>query len=228
MRHPGTNGERRIDQLNAALSRLPDELARIPELSSGGEILAVRFGVNDVKEYETVHLGTHPEGTETGFMPVNGASFATKLPGDGPTTPMGAGLNDVLRQIRTREDELRRAGFGLRYRTLVFLLTDGGPTDNYRSVLPQLRQLEEEKRLLIIALGVHQADRRTLQRISPSGTLVLEGMSIAEAVRLVSVSAAASISESSQSSDVLYKRINEAVDRRVAFMKRVKQHAESR
>src|SRR5262249_54094019 len=52
------------------------------------------------------------------------------------------------------------------YRPWVFLITDGGPTDNWREAAARVKEGEQSKKFMFFAVGVHGANFETLAQIS--------------------------------------------------------------
>jgi uncharacterized protein YegL len=85
---------------------------------------------------------------------------------DGGSTSMGAAL-DLLGQAIDREIFDNSGEKKGDYKPLIFLLTDGEPTDDWRSALQRLRNRTQKKPATIIALGCGSGANTTiLQQIA--------------------------------------------------------------
>jgi uncharacterized protein YegL len=82
-------------------------------------------------------------------------------------TPMGEGIRFALERLEERKRQYKEAGVTY-YRPWVFLLTDGGPTDDWQSTVEVVRSAESSKRLSFFAVGVGEhPDMETLAKIAP-------------------------------------------------------------
>lgn len=84
-------------------------------------------------------------------------------------TGIGDGIRLGLEAIRLRRQEYRNNG-AQAYKPMMFLLTDGLPTDEWESAAAEVRRLCEEGRLNFFAVGTATADFDVLARIAPPTT----------------------------------------------------------
>ena len=150
---------------DANLRRLPVFLLLDSSASMQGDpIIAVNEGLNTLYR----ELGNNPRAIETVWIGVIIISEqAAKYPlvpidqfrppflkAEG-NTPMGAAFRALADSI---EQELRPNQQGIKgdYVPLVFLLTDGEPTDDYRPQLQRLKAMKAQQMPTIIALGCGQ------------------------------------------------------------------------
>ncbi len=127
----------------------------------GSPIMAVNEGLdiiynllrNDPRAVDTVHISVicfADQATQYELVPLDQFQ-APSLVAAGRTA-LGSALqlliqslqNDLISNTPTRHGD---------YRPLVFVLTDGEPTDQYQGVVQQLRQLQGSCRPTIVALG---------------------------------------------------------------------------
>ena len=81
-------------------------------------------------------------------------------------TPLGAAIMQGLDMLDARKRIYKEAGIAY-YRPWVFLITDGGPTDEWRAAADRVRQgdSDRQKAFSFFAVGVQGADMATLARI---------------------------------------------------------------
>jgi uncharacterized protein YegL len=110
-------------------------------------------------------------------------------------TPMVEAIQQALQIMAARRDHLRGEGIQMAYRPLIYLVTDGVPTDpdgsrtdRWRDLAPVLRQHETGKHLLFFAMGVRGADRTVLEGLAPKATYMLDSMNFNEVLQMVSTS----------------------------------------
>ena len=141
-------GGQPISELNAGVMLYKDELAAHELAAKRVELAIVTFGGSPqlACDFTTV-AGFHP--------PVLTAA------GD---TPMGAAIRQGLEMVQARKELYKRNGI-LSYRPWIFLITDGGPTDEWRSAAEQVRQTEESKAAAFYAVGVEGANMEILKQI---------------------------------------------------------------
>lgn len=147
-----------IDELNAGLTKFKDELAADTLAMKRVEIGIVTFG--------PVQIALPFQGAEAFYPPM------LMSQGD---TPMGNAIKQGLDMIRQRKDEYRANGISY-YRPWVFLITDGGPTDEWHSAAAAIREGEASKAFAFFAIGIQRANMEVLQQISVREPLRLDGL----------------------------------------------------
>lgn len=151
-----------IDELNAGLGTFKDELAADALAMKRVEVGIITFG---------------PVRTELPFQSAS-TFYAPTLTSQGDT-PMGEAIRQGLEMVRQRKDEYRTNGIAY-YRPWVFLITDGGPTDEWQSAAAAVREGETSKAFAFFAIGVKGANMETLRKISSREPLMLDGLRFRE------------------------------------------------
>lgn len=95
-------------------------------------------------------------------------------------TPMGEAVVTALRTLAERKGDYRNAGIKY-YRPWVFLITDGGPTDEskpcWAEAKEQIRRGESEKQFSFFSVGVEGANMEKLTELNPArAPLKLNGL----------------------------------------------------
>jgi uncharacterized protein YegL len=156
---------RPIDELNDAIKAWAAHLHSSSELRYRAELAVITFGAGGVK----VH-----EGDDGPFIPA--AVFEPPTLTAGGVTPMFEAIRTAIDLSERRKGELDDLGIQ-RFRPLVFMLTDGGPTDDSGHLLPrsdweamaaQIAALEAKRKLAFFAVGVSGAERDCLAALAPS------------------------------------------------------------
>jgi len=173
----GTEG--RIEQLNRGIKQFADELGNDSLASKRVEIAIVTFGGTvEIQQDFVSARDFRPEELE-----VSGA------------TPMGEAINVCLDLLETRKKIYKNSGVTY-YRPWVFVLTDGGPTDDWQGAAARMKNGEDAKKFTVFGIGVSGADLNVLQALSSRKPAPLNGTKFAEFFSWLSSSlATASASE---------------------------------
>lgn len=203
-----------ITELNNALQKWAPELRKNVSLSSSAEIAMVSFG-GDVAVVDssgrTTGSPTQPYVPVSEFRP-------PELVADG-ITPMVAGIQRAIDIMAVRRDELYGDGIQMSYRPLIYLVTDGMPTDEtgqlddrWRGVASILRQHEDGAHLLFFAIGVRGAREDVLAGLAPKAHYMLDNLNFDEVLKLVSTSiGSVQGTGGRESAEEIYGRTEEAV-----------------
>jgi uncharacterized protein YegL len=151
-----------LSELNSGLVTFKDELAADQLAVKRVEVGIVTFGPVNIE------------------MPFQSAStfYPPNLTPQGDT-PMGGAIRQGLDMVRQRKDEYRANGIAF-YRPWVFLITDGGPTDEWQSAATAVREGEASNAFAFFAIGVKGANMEVLKQISVREPLALEALRFRE------------------------------------------------
>jgi uncharacterized protein YegL len=155
----GSMGGAPIAELNAGLTAYKDDLAADSLASKRVEVAIVTFG----GEVQTLCDFTTAEGFQPPILVAGG------------NTPMGGAIREGVEMLRRRKDLYRSHGISY-YRPWIFLITDGGPTDEWRSAAELVKQGEANKAFSFFAVGVEGANVDILKQICVRAPLNLKGL----------------------------------------------------
>jgi uncharacterized protein YegL len=158
----GSMGGAPIRELNDGVATLKQALTEDTLASKRVEVGIISFG--PVKIESPFHT------VASFFPPVLHAS------GD---TPMGEAIRQGIEMLKQRKAEYRAAGISI-FRPWIFLITDGGPTDEWKSAAAMVKEGEASKSFAFFAVGVENANMETLKQISVREPLKLKGLMFRE------------------------------------------------
>jgi uncharacterized protein YegL len=151
------NGEP-IRQLNEGLKIFKDELMADSMAVKRVEVAVVGFGpVSVISDFQTPDV----------FYPV-------ELTPSGDT-PMGRAIETAIDMVKARKEVYKQNGISY-YRPWIFLITDGGPTDQWQHAASLVREGEHSKSFMFFAVGVESADMDVLRQISTREPIKLKGL----------------------------------------------------
>jgi len=104
--------------------------------------------------------------------------YAPQLEASG-NTPLGEAIEKGLELLKSRKEQYKSSGISY-YRPWVFVITDGGPTDAWKTAAEKVKAGEEKKEFMFYAIGVEGADFEVLKQISVRVPLKLKGLSFKE------------------------------------------------
>lgn len=148
-----------IAELNAGLAAYKDSLAADALAAKRVEVAIVTFGgqVQTVCDFTTAESFQPPTLVAAG------------------DTPMGTAIRHGLDMLRARKELYKAHGLSY-FRPWVFLITDGGPTDEWHTAAEQVKQGEKEKAFSFFSVGVEGARFDKLQQIAVREPLKLKGL----------------------------------------------------
>lgn len=138
------------------------------------ELMADSMGVKRV-EISIISFG--PVKVETDFVTADLFVPPTLVAkGD---TPMGEAIEQGLNLLQQRKGLYRQNGISF-YRPWVFLITDGGPTDNWHKAAKLIQEGEKEKAFTFFTVGVEGANIDILKKLSIREPLKLKELRFRE------------------------------------------------
>jgi uncharacterized protein YegL len=147
-----------ISELNNGLVAFKDELAADALAMKRVEVGIITFGpVATLTHFQTADAFQPPRLSTSG------------------DTPMGEAIMQGIEMIRQRKDSYQTNGASY-YRPWIFLITDGGPTDQWAAAAEAVSQGEANGAFSFFAVGVQGAKMDILNQIAPRGALKLDGL----------------------------------------------------
>lgn len=158
----GSMHGRPIHQLNEGLATFKSELMADSLASKRVEVSIITFGPpRSLGPFETAETFQPPQLSAGG------------------DTPMGAAIMQGIQMVENRKQIYQNHGVAYN-RPWIFLITDGGPTDDVRLAIQMLREGVERKKFAFFAVGVEGADMNRLAQISPRQPMKLQGLMFRE------------------------------------------------
>lgn len=153
-----------IAALNEGLQALTDDLNADPIAAKRVRILVITFGDDNlvsVGEWQDVMDFSVP------VLSANG------------TTPTGAAITVALEEIEKQKKSLREAGIPYK-RPLLYLMSDGLPTDSWESAADACRKAEARNMLSVFPIAIGDADINVLGAFGMRGAMRLDGLKFKE------------------------------------------------
>ncbi len=97
----------------------------------------------------------------------------------GGDTPMGSAIKRGVEMIRERKEQYRSNGI-MFYRPWIFMITDGAPTDEWKSAAATIAEGERSKSFAFFAVAVQGAQMDILSQIATRQPLSLIGLKFRE------------------------------------------------
>ncbi len=154
-----------IRALNAGLRLFQEDLQADPLARRRVEIALVTFGNGGVVKASDF---------------ISAGKFSAPVLEAGGTTPMGEAINLALDLVRDRKNLYKTNGIAY-YQPWIFMITDGAPNPGspWKEAGFRVQSEMSAKSLLFFAVGVGEADRYVLTRITPR-TIMIDGFKFRE------------------------------------------------
>ena len=176
-----------IDELNAGLKILEQELKLDDTAAQRVQLLVIRLGDND--DVNIVTDWTDAIDFTAPVLEANGR------------TPLGEAMLTALEKIEEQKQNYRDHNIPYN-RPWIFVITDGYPTDvDWESTAEQCRQAEDDDRVVIFGIGTKDADFDALKHFSKMSPVKLDGLKFKELFVWLSRSASSG-SRASQDSEI--------------------------
>jgi uncharacterized protein YegL len=145
-----------IAQLNEGLIAFKDEMSADALAEKRVEVALITFGPVQVQsDFQTADQFQPPTLVTTG------------------DTPMGAAIDQALSMLEQRKQTYKANGVSY-YRPWILLITDGAPTDAWKTVANRVHAGEEQKSFSFFAVGVEGARMDILKQIAVREPLKLK------------------------------------------------------
>ncbi|MCK9895279.1 VWA domain-containing protein [Frankia sp. AgB32] len=165
----GSMRGRSIQEVNDKLGTWFAELRRNPYYARALEVALVTFGEGGVCAWRGPERVAYRDAGPGTFVPLS-EFRPPQLRADG-NTPMGEALRRSIDLIDQRKKFLRRHAEQV-YRPLLWLVTDGAPTDPWEPLIQRIADAERNGHLQLHAVGVGAGAsgerRRVLEALSPA------------------------------------------------------------
>lgn len=158
----GSMSGKPIKELNEGLIQFKSELISDSLAARRVELAIVTFG---------------PVHRQTEFCSI--PNFSPPQLNADSDTPMGSAIELAIEMLQARKDEYRNNGIQS-YRPWIFLITDGGPTDEWKYAASLVKQGEQDNKFTFFAVGVEGANMEILKQISVREPLALKGLCFKE------------------------------------------------
>jgi uncharacterized protein YegL len=139
-----------IGQLNAGLADLADHVRNDTLARNRADLTVIEFDSS----------------ARVAVPPTLGLNFQAPQFNASGSTSMGQAIHLGLKTLRERRAEYRSNGVQ-GYTALMFLITDGQPTDEWQSAAAEVHRWAASGKLEFFAIGTASADMATLAQISP-------------------------------------------------------------
>jgi uncharacterized protein YegL len=102
-------------------------------------------------------------------------------------TPLGEAVNMALDMLEARKNEYKSKGVPY-YQPWLVLISDGAPTDNWQGAANKTRTMADNKKLVVMPIGVSGADLSVLSQFSSRPAKALAGLKFKQFFQWLSAS----------------------------------------
>lgn len=163
--------------------------APIQELNAGLQAFIQQVQDDDIAAY-AVDLGVITAGSPVRevmpFTTVSSLQQVAPLTASG-TTPLGEAVNLALRRLEERKSQYKRTGVAY-YQPWLVIISDGAPTDAWQGAAQSACALAQQRKLVVLPVGVSGADLNVLGQFSSKPALPLAGLKFREFFQWLSAS----------------------------------------
>ena len=175
----------------------------IRQLNSGIQHFIASVQEDEVAAY-SVEIGVITAGSSVTevlpFTTANNIGGISEFYASG-TTPLGNATELALKRLEDRKKEYKRSGVAY-YQPWLVIISDGAPTDGYIHAAQQAKMLSEQRKLVVLPIGVDGADMNILNQFSSRGAKKLHGLKFNEFFEWLSASMSQVSSSASTSSSI--------------------------
>lgn len=177
--------------------------ARIHQLNEGLKRFVAALQADDVASCSIDVAVITAGGVVTEQLPFNTAMNIDHLPDFSATggTPIGQAVSLALQRLDERKKAYQQTGVAY-YQPWLVLISDGEPTDSWQQAATQSRQLSEQRKLVVLPIGVDGADLGILGQFSAKPAKQLAGLKFNEFFEWLSASMSRVSASASTSSTV--------------------------
>ena len=188
MNEPSSSGgkfARRVDEQDFELKKFLTDKAHFDPLESHGEISLGYFQGDRTSKVKWQQLSDTAAGES--FYYIQDIKAPTLLKSPAGQTPLGEATIEGLAKLEARKDELRKRGTTYKFRPVLFIVSDGEPSFSLDTAVATLRKVEQDKKVLCLALATYGADRTALARLATDeGAYSLKGRSMHQVIVFLS------------------------------------------
>ncbi len=116
-------------------------------------------------------------------------------------TPLGSAVELAIKRLEERKASYRENGVAY-YQPWLVIISDGQPNDNWSPAATHARQLQSNRGLVVLPIGVNDADLSILGKFSTRDALKLDGLKFREFFQWLSASMARVSASASTSGQV--------------------------
>lgn len=175
----------------------------IRELNAGFQEFIKAIQEDDVAAY-SVEVGVITAGGSVcealPFTTGTNIKGVTPFNADG-VTPLGEAVTLALRRLDERKNNYKKNGVAY-YQPWLVIISDGEPTDSWQAAAQNARALAEQRKLVVLSIGVKGADLNKLGQFSSKAAKQLDGLKFREFFQWLSASMSRVSSSNSTSASV--------------------------
>lgn len=116
-------------------------------------------------------------------------------------TPLGQAVQLALQSLNERKLEYQKAGVAY-YQPWLVIISDGEPTDSWQHIASQTKDLSNNRKLVVLPLGVDGANLSILGEFSSKGAKKIAGLKFNEFFEWLSASMSRVSSSASTSASI--------------------------